>query len=350
MQTRDFSKSVKSYFGQNRIFITLLVGLLVIGAIVLGFFGMNGNFEFTGYYEFYVYVGSETSDYYTEFASEISDLVDAQGGEYYSYSIYDEGDDTRLVIKYLNKLTTTELSDLGSDISTKLYSIVGSNFDAGDNTTIFTISEQSYVSGTVRAVDYLYCAVVIVLIMIVSAFFAKFRYNTASAFTIILSCLLGTLSYLALTAILRLSVGISYFAMLVILNALIVYFAFDFFENIHETTWLNVNDYASAYKHGMQSSRFKNCFLAIAVEIIGLLFVIFGTSAIKTIALNIMFLAVALLFVSLYIMPFCWSMFIVNFNNNTAKTANVKEGKNKPELSKETESSTQSDKGETDNA
>lgn len=294
---RDFKKSNRDYFSKNKIAIIVFAVFLIVGIVFGAVLGFKTNFEFTGYTEFSVRVGSE---YNENVIDEISNIVNSYGGDFDTASVYDQGDDTRIVIRYTNDLADDKKSEISTAIVTRL------------SLTESDISEQVRVSPTIKSMDYVYTACAILLLIVVATIFAYFRYNGASAISVILSTVLGTLAFMSLGTILRLTIGASYFAMLVALNMLIIYANFTIFEEIRATSWLQNEDYESALSAGMKSSKFRLCAISIAILIVGLLFAIFTPSAIKYVALNVMFIAVVVLFVALYIVPFVWSVFITH--------------------------------------
>lgn len=315
MLNRDFTKSNKDYFNKNKIALIIIAAFLIVGIVIGSFFGMRGNFEIAGCNEFTVTVGTDSSNY-NDYIEEIQNVVNSYGGNFDTASVYGEGDDTKLVIRYMTDLSQEDQLEINEVIVERL------SIDAGN------ISSHVSIAPTVRNVDYIYTAVAILLLIAVASIFAYFRYNGASAMTIIISTILGTLAFMSIGAILRLTIGMSYFAMLVILNMLIVYSCFDVFENIRETSWLQADDYSNAIKSGMRSARFKQCAISIAVLLIGLLFVIFAPSALKYVSLNIMFIAVVTLAVSCYVLPFVWSVFITHCKKREFKVKVKKESEN----------------------
>ena len=77
------------------------------------------------------------------------------------------------------------------------------------------------------------------------------------------------------------------------------------------TTLINQNnEYSNAIQTALKKSKFRLCFLSIAIMVIGVLFVLLAPNAIRYVSLNIMFMAVVLLAVSIYVVPFIWSMLI----------------------------------------
>ncbi len=312
MLNRDFSKSNKEYFSKNKFTILILVAFLVIGILVGAFFGMKSNFEIAGYNEFTVRVGEDSSNY-NEYIDKISTAINNENGDYDSFSIMGDGDDTKLVIRYMNELTNEQQNSINENIVIEL-SILDTD-----------ISSHVYVSPVVENTDYIFTALTIILMLILASIFAYFRYNAASALTTIIASVIGTLMFMSVGAILRLTIGMSYFAMLVILNLLIIFFAFNIFENNREKNWLQTDDYSTAIDTSMKANRLRMCVISLAVFIIGLLLVLFMPTSVKYISLNIMFMAVVILAVGLYVVPFSWSVFITICKKREVKVKADKE-------------------------
>lgn len=312
MLNRDFSKSNKEYFSKNKFTILILVAFLVIGILVGAFFGMKSNFEIAGYNEFTVRVGEDSANY-NEYIDKISTAINNENGDYDSFSIMGDGDDTKLIIRYMNELTNEQQNSINENIVIEL-SILDTD-----------ISSHVYVSPVVENTDYIFTALTIILMLILASIFAYFRYNAASALTTIIASVIGTLMFMSVGAILRLTIGMSYFAMLVILNLLIIFFAFNIFENNREKNWLQTDDYSTAIDTSMKANRLRMCVISLAVFIIGLLLVLFMPTSVKYISLNIMFMAVVILAVGLYVVPFSWSVFITICKKREVKVKADKE-------------------------
>ena len=311
MLNRDFTKSNKYYFNKNKIVLIVLAAFLAVGIIVAAVFGMNGNFEFKGYNEFSVKVAYENSKEYNTYINKITNIVNTNGGKLDAVSYFDEGDNTKIVVRYMSNLS----EDVKVEIEQQIVEQIG--VDETD------ISDHVHVKPIVKAADYIYTATAILLLVTIATIFAYFRYNGASAISIIVSNVLGTLGFMCLGSILRLTIGMSYFAMLIILNMLIIYLAFNVFEHIREESWLSTNDYATAIKSAVNKSKFRVVVISVAIMLIGILFVILAPSAIKYVSLNIMFIAVTLLAVIWYVLPFVWSVFITKNNRNITKKEKV---------------------------
>lgn len=316
MLKRDFTKSNKDYFNKNKITLICLAVFLLVGIIIGAIFGMNGNFEIKGYNEFSVTVNESKVNDFNKYSDEISGILNDYNAKLDTISIYGEGDDSKFVVRYLNDLNNEQVVEINQLVAQKLEV----NLDA--------VTEHNFVKPIVKNKDYVFTAVSILLIITIASIFAYIRYNGASALAIIIGCLLGTLGFMSLGTILRLTIGMSYFAMLVILNMLIVYSAVNLFETMHKSSWLMADDYDNAITTALKASKFRMSFISIALLVVGVLFVLAASSAIKYIALNIMFMAVVFLAVSWYVMPFVWSVFITRCRKRVYKVkASVVEDK-----------------------
>ena len=245
MLNRDFTKSNKEYIKKNKFVLIGTVALLVIGILIACFFGFNGNFEMEGYNEFSVNVGSVSGKDARECREDIKKIVNSYGGDVDTISIFNEGDLTQYVVRYSNNLSAENQSKINAEISVEL------------EIEVSRISSHIEVDAVVKASDYIYTAAAILLLVVIATLFSYFRYNGASAIALLSACALGTLGFMSIGAILRLSIGLSYFAMLVILNLLIVYAAFNIFESIRESSFLESDDYSNAIQTAMKKSNFR---------------------------------------------------------------------------------------------
>lgn len=298
MLKRDFTKSNKEYLKSNKVALIALVMFLVVGMLVFAICGMNGNFEVNGYTEFSVRVGETATKEFSTHQQEIGKIVNSFDGKFDNVSIVGEGDDTQYIVRYLKDVNGNDQIEINKLVAEKL----GVDVDG--------VTEHTHVNASVRRTDYVFTAAAILLLIVICTIFAYARYNGASALSVMLSCIVGTMLFMSFTSILRLSVGISYFAMLVLLNMLISYFAITLFENMHKSSWLVSGDYAKAMESGLKTSGFRMSVISVAIMVIGVLFVLLTSSTIKYVAVNLMFMAVVLLFVGYYIVPFFWNVFI----------------------------------------
>lgn len=317
MLKRDFTKSNKEYFAKNKITLISIALFLIVGVLIAAIFGFNQNFELKGYYEFSINVTTEAD--INECTDVIKDVVNEFGADFDEVSVFDEGDNTQLIVRYTKQLSNKNFEEMEEKLANKLI------VDVED------ITETKFVGETVRNIDYVFTATAILLLVAGASVFAYFRYNGASALAIIISCLIGTLSFMSLGAILRLSIGMSYFALLAILNLMIIYFACDIFENMRKESWLGSKEYSKALDSAMKASHTRQLFITISIMAIGMLLVLFATTPLKYVSLNILFMAVVLLAVTWYVIPFVWSVLITlcKVKEYKVKATKVEEDLNK---------------------
>lgn len=296
MLKRDFAKSNKEYFSKNKITLISTALFLIVGIIIAAIFGFNQNFELKGYYEFSINVTANAD--INECPEVIEEVVNEFGADFDLVSVFDEGDNTELVVRYNKSISNKEFEKMEEKLANKLI------------VEVDDISPATFVGPVVRNIDYIFTATAILLLVAGVSVFAYFRYNGASAMAIIIACALGTLSFMCLSSILRLTIGMSYFAMLVILNLLIIYFACDLFENMRKESWLGNKEYTKALDSAMRASHTRQLFITIALMVVGMLLVLFATTPLKYVSLNVLFMAVVLLATAWYVVPFVWSALI----------------------------------------
>lgn len=301
MLNRDFTKSNKHYFKSNLIPIICVAVFLFVGILIASIFGMNGNFETNGYNELSITIGSEAN--VADYKKDVKEIINTYGGCFDTISVYDEGDDTRIVIRYMNELSNDKQVLVNAELVNRLADMGVEHED---------ISTHEHVGPIVTSTHYIYTVVAILAVMLLSVAFNAIRYNGASVITNLIACVLGTAGYISLGAILRLECGISYFALLVLLNVLITFNCINIFENIRQASWLNNKEYAKAIKDAVDGFKFRAVVLSGAIFVIALLLVAMAPSAVKYVSLNIMFMAVSLLAVTLYVVPFIWSVLITH--------------------------------------
>ena len=298
MLKRDFTKSNKEYFKKNKNILISIGVFLLIGILMFAILGMNGNFEIKGYNEFSISVNEKMTEDYSSNKNEIGNIINSYNGKFDNILISGEGDNTKYVVRYLKDIKNADVIEINKLIAEKL------------EVDVESVSEHVHVKGVVKSSDYLYTAVAILLLILISTIFAYVRYNGASAMAIMFACLLGTIGFVSVGAILRLTIGMSYFALLVILNMLIIYFAIMLFEEMHKSNWLMADNFQEAIENGVNKTKIRMSVISIAIMLIGVLFVLFAPLTIKYTSLNLMFMSVILLAVGLYVIPFVWSVFI----------------------------------------
>jgi len=241
MLRRDFTKSNKEYLKSNRIPLIAIAIFLIVGIVIFSIFGLNGNFELNGYNEFTITVQEKKVDNFAKYQHEISKIVNSYDGKFDTMLVSGEGDDTKFVVRYLKDVKNKDIIEINKLVAEEL------DIDQAN------ISEHVEVASSVNKSDYIYTAVAVLIIAVIATIFSYVRYNGASALSLLAGYALGTLGLISICAILRLSVGTSFFAMLVLLNTLITYFAINLFESMHKSSWLMSEDYASAMDNALKS-------------------------------------------------------------------------------------------------
>jgi len=313
---RDFTKSNKHYFTKNKFALIGVVVFLIVGIVLWAVLGLNGNFEISGCSEFTIKAGADKSAYSNIYA-QAEKTVNNYGGKYFTYQIIGEGENTEIIIRYYNKLSTENQTKVNAELASEL------------ELSLDRISSHVQVKPVATSLDYVYTISAILILVVIASLFAYFRYNGASSLSIVFACLIGSLGFISVSSILRLSVGMSYFAMLVILNLLITYLAINLFESIHQENWLGNNDYATALKSALKNTRLRTLLLSVGVMILGILFVVAAPSALKYVSLNIMFMSVIMLAVAWYVIPFAWSVLITTSRKKEYRVKATNAGKNK---------------------
>ena len=225
MLRRDFTKTNKDYFNKNKKVLIAVAVFLIVGMLMFAIFGLTGNFEITGCNEFTATVTEQKAGELSKYQSDIASIVNSCDAEFDNVRIYSEGDNTQLVIRYTQNVTESKQFEMRKLVSEKL------------NIDISEVSEHVSISPVVNETDYIYTIASILILMVLASVFCFARYNGASALAIILSNIIGTMAMLSFASILRLVVGISFLAILVILNLLIDYFAINLFETMHKSSW-----------------------------------------------------------------------------------------------------------------
>ena len=98
MLKKDFKQSNLRYLNANKITLIILSLFLIIGITMLSVWGLNGNFEISGYYEFSVTVGEQQTEKFINDQREIAKIIDSRAGNFDTVSIYGEGDSKQYIV------------------------------------------------------------------------------------------------------------------------------------------------------------------------------------------------------------------------------------------------------------
>ncbi|MBE7076741.1 MAG: hypothetical protein E7374_02485 [Clostridiales bacterium] len=309
MLNRDFTKSNKDYLSKNKITLIAVLVFLIAGLLCGLAFGFKKNFEMGGYNEVTVEIGEVTKKEQKSMSNKVEKIIKSYNADLDTISVYDEGDNAKLVVRYLNDLSDKKEAQINTKIADKL------------EIEITKISEHTEVDPAVKTKDFVFTAVSILIIAVIATIFAWFRYNSASAITTVVACGLGTLGFMSFATILRLSIGLNYLAMIVALNVLTIFIAFNLFEELRSSSLLHDEQYSNALSSAMKKIRTRAIFITLAIMLFSILLVIIAPSVVKYTSLNLLFLAVTFAGVILHVIPFVWSMLITH---RSAKKLNIK--------------------------
>ncbi len=313
MLKRDFTKSNLKYIKSNAIAISVVSAVLVLAIIVGIFFGFNLNFEMKGYNEFSVNIVDNQTTNVKKHIAEIGNIVNSYGGKYDSTQIQGQGDNTVLVVRYSNDINDDVQIEINQKIAEKL------------EIDVTKISGHTEVGSRLNSRDIIFTIAAILVLITIVALFTYFRYNICESVTSIITLLFANFGYLALVVILRLSIGMSFFAILFSVNVYTGFALISIFESIRSSNWLKASNYSKAIETAMKENKSRITAINIALLIFSVLMIIVVPDALKFIAVNIMFVPVICLASTLYILPFCWNFFVTIFKTKTYRVKSNEE-------------------------
>ena len=313
MINRDFSRSAGSYINRNKIVLILITLIIIAGCIMAGVFGFNASSDMKGYNTFDINIGmeykeSKLDDYNLDIKSTLSEYK----ASLQTVQVCGEGDQLCLTVKYIGKIN--DQAKFNQDLA------------EGLQLSSAIITEHSQVSASVTAKDYIYTIACALIIVTLVALFTNFRYNLACAVTSIISSIVGSALLLSLTAIFRLSIDTSFFAINILSIVLILAECLMMFDSLEKarTQLDDKNNRNAQLSNALKSNSFRKQFTSCAIFALGLLLVILAPTPIKRIGLVILFTTVVVLFVSAYVIPFIWCLTInkVNYKIRVRKVEN----------------------------
>lgn len=322
MLNRDFTKPSREYVKKNWIVLACLGAVILMGIIMMCVLGFNAGPDLNGYNTFLVKVGSayqqsKSSAYVENIKNNLTE-VDC---ELYSVQLAGEGDNARLVVKYRDEVknqtefNTALAQDLGLDVS--------------------LITEHTEVEKNVTSKDYIYAVTCGLIIIACATVYLAIRYNLACAITSIISSFLSVALLLSLVAIFRLRVDSSFMAINIITLLLVLcenLIVFDSLEKVRGQL-KDKNDRTTQLQTALSKNSFRQRFMYAGMFGVVLLFVIMASSSIKQVSLVLLFALVVVLFLTVYGLPFLWSLTITQVSD----TMKVKKDKKVKEPSKDIE-------------
>lgn len=281
----------------------ITVCLVLVAGLVLGIvLKFNTNFELGGYTEFSVTIESTDEKVVKESVNSIREILNNNGLKYDATITSTEDVGTKLTTRYLTKAKGITVALVNGEIKDKL-----------DLTT--DDFAHTYYEGKISKAAGL-TAIALGIVVVLFSIFASIRYARYTGLVTLISAIVGTGLYLSITALLRLTVGASYFALLVLLNLVIMYYEVCLFEATRKK-----GNIVEAIDNALIDNRKNMSVLAVGIAIVSLLFVVIAPTSLKFVSLDLMFVPVVSLAIGLYIAPY---LFIVFTRLFTKKSREVK--------------------------
>lgn len=314
MLNRDFTKPGREYVKKNWIVLVATAIIVVMGIIMMCAVGFNAGADLSGYNTFSVKIGSQyDKDKSSAYIRNIKENLAEFDSELYSVQLAGEGDNARLVVKYREDIeNVTEFNsalayDLGVDVS--------------------QITEHTEVSKNTTSKDYIYAVTCGLIIITAVAVFVAIRYNLACAITSIISGFMSVILLLSLVAIFRLRIDAPFLAINIITILLVLgenLMVFDSLEKAREQI-KDKNDRTAQLQTALSKNAFRQKFMYGAMFAICLLFVIMASTYIKQTSLVLLFSLVVVLFLTVYGLPFLWSLTITQVSDKIRVKKDKKE-------------------------
>lgn len=305
MINRDFTKSGKQYVKQNKFVLIALAVILTLGIVMLCVFGgFKGGADVSGCNTFSIQMGSsykaDKLDDYNKIINE--NLADADA-ELLSVQLTGEGDATTLVVKYLGDVK--DESKLNIDIAKKL------------EISSLRFSDHTEVSPTLDSRDYIYTVVCGLIILAIAVTYIAIRYNLACAITCLGGALLSIATLMAVTSIFRLTINSSFLAINIITLLLVLGESFMLFDSLEKEREKldDKNDRSTQLSNSLKANGFRQKLMYGALFALALIFVVLMPSTIKQASLVLLFAIVAVLFATVYVLPFLWCLTITQVSD-----------------------------------
>lgn len=304
MINRDFSKSGKEYIKKNKFVLIALGVIIALGIIMLSVFGFNGGADVDGYNTFSVKIGSSyQADKMGDYTENINTNLATYDADLISVQLTGEGDTTTLVVKYSgNVKDAIQLNkDLASDL--KISSV--------------QISEHTEVGPSLTSKDYVYAFACGLIIITLASIYVACRYNLACTMTAIISSILSVILLMSIAGIFRLTVNSSFLAINIFTILLVLGECFIMFDGLEKARYelKDKNDRATQLANTMRANSFRQKLMYGAIFAMALIFIVLMPNTIKQASLIVLFATVITLFMTIYALPFLWSLTITQISD-----------------------------------
>ncbi len=303
MINRDFSSSGKQYIKQNKFVLIALAVVVVMAIIMICTLGFNAGADVKGYRTFSINLSSVDKVDMSNYEKDISLALSSNDASLYSVQLAGEGEQSILIVKYMGEIK--DEAKTNAEIANVL------------QINVEEISTHSKVSPSILAKDYIFTIACGLIIIALAVIFIAIRYNLACAITALVSSLLSVILLISLTAIFRLTVTSSFLAINIITILLVLCEGFILFDGLERTrdSLEDKNDRSTQLSKTLASEGFRQKFMYGAIFAIALILVFIAPSAIKRISLVALFAIVVAMFVTVYALPFLWSLTITQVSD-----------------------------------
>lgn len=315
MLNRDFSKSKREYISKNKALLIVLALFLVVGIVVTAIFGFNANPDFTGGNVVDIQLTEEISDKELDkYENKINSILSENKLSLYSVQLKGQGDNTVLEVKYTGKITEDKINKVNASFVLELDNVVAD-------------FEHLEFSETVSSSDYIYTIMAGLIILVLASIFVLIRHNIAYAISMISAGLFSVLGLMCVFGILRLEIGLSFFFIAIAALVYTIYESLILFEKMRDVASIpeNKNDKSKHIILGMKNNAHRLQYTSLGLFFLGFVFVVFGTSLSRSIALSFMFAIILTLLSIAIVLPFIYNLTIEKV---TVKTRKVKAEKN----------------------
>lgn len=304
MINRDFTRSGKEYIKKNKIVIIALALIVAMGIVMLCLFGFKGGSDVKGYNTFSINVGAQyESDKLSDYHEHINTNLASYDANLHSVQLTGEGDATTLIVKYSGKVK--DIATLNAEIAKDL------------KLNSSAISSHTKVSANLTSKDYVYAVACGLIIITLAAIYSACRYNLACTMTLLGGSVLGTILLLATTLIFRLTINSSFLAINILIILLILGESFIMFDTLEkERQKLNdKNDRSTQLTNTLKANAFRQKLMYGAIFAMSLIFIVLMPSTIKQASLIVLFATVVAMFITIYALPFLWSLTITQISD-----------------------------------
>lgn len=332
MLNRDFSKSKREYLNKNKVLLIVLAVFLVVGIVVTSIFGFNANSDFTGGTVVDIELTQEISDKELDkYESKINSILAENDLSLHSVQLKGQGDYSVLEVKYTGNVTEDKINKVNAGFILELDNIVQE-------------FEHLEFSATVSSSDYIYTIMAGLIILVIASIFVLIRHNIAYAISLMGASLFSVLALLSTYGILRLQTSSAFFFIAIATMVYTVYESLILFEKMRDVASIseNRNDKSLHIIEGMKKTTGRLQYTSLGLFFLGFVFVVFGTTLSRAIALGLMFAVVMALISISIVLPFIYNLTIekVAIKVKKAKTETkkaTKENAKKQEIVKEKE-------------